>query len=429
MTALLASANTLCYTDRFNMPVTVLEFGYSLTLEGYVLSAFFFGYMLSQVFSGYWANRSGAKVIMMVGMCIWTLADLSSIWTTSIPGLLIVMRVVMGMGEGTNHPCVHHLAARWFPAKERSTLVTIVLSGSDVGLILSLLTAPKIIQSMGWRFVFVIFAAVNVVWLVVFGFLASDLPEDSNQSDSKKIPEKEVVRDIPYKSLLTSRSTIAIFVVHFCYDYCWSVLHGWIPTFYVFKLGYNIKAHSAIAALPYILGAFSANVSGRISDKLVQRGYSITFTRKLMTSIATFAPAIILLIIPFVDAVPVAIALLCVCVFLARFAASGFYANMIDLSPRYAGQIMSISNTMATIPGVVGNTVTGWILSSSGGSWIAVFLIAGIVNVIGGVVFLAMATGEPQKFGAGSDDEYNGIVSLTDLSQSLIKDPPASAKQ
>ena len=38
---------------------------------------------------------------------------------------------------------------------------------------------------------------------------------------------------------------------------------------------------------------------------------------------------------------------------------SGFYAMLIDLSPQHAGVLCGISNTIGTIPGMVGNQLTG----------------------------------------------------------------------
>ena len=46
---------------------------------------------------------------------------------------------------------------------------------------------------------------------------------------------------------------------------------------------------------------------------------------------------------------------------------------MIDIAPSNPQQVMGFSNTIATIPGIVGNILTGFILSSTG-SWTVVFV-------------------------------------------------------
>jgi ACS family sodium-dependent inorganic phosphate cotransporter len=43
-------------------------------------------------------------------------------------------------------------------------------------------------------------------------------------------------------------------------------------------------------------------------------------------------------------------------------AAAGAQSNGLDISPKYISIIWGISNTFATIPGIVGNFLTGYIL-------------------------------------------------------------------
>jgi ACS family sodium-dependent inorganic phosphate cotransporter len=91
--------------------------------------------------------------------------------------------------------------------------------------------------------------------------------------------------------------------------------------------------------------------------------------------------------------VPLAIALMCVALGLGSFALSGFGSNHLDIAPRYAGALMGLSNTAGTLPGVIGVTVTGYILEATG-SWALVLGIAAGLYVVGGLAWLRFATGE-----------------------------------
>jgi ACS family sodium-dependent inorganic phosphate cotransporter len=55
----------VCYIDRVNISVAAIamqeEFGWSETVKGLVLSAFFVGYMIFQVPSGWLASRHGGR--------------------------------------------------------------------------------------------------------------------------------------------------------------------------------------------------------------------------------------------------------------------------------------------------------------------------------------------------------------------------------
>lgn len=84
----------------------------------------------------------------------------------------------------------------------------------------------------------------------------------------------------------------------------------------------------------------------------------------------------------------VAIALTTLAVALsATTIAGGYNVNFLDLSPRFSGHIYGISNSFASIPGIVGQLVTGAILAGRDEDWGLVFLLPAVMNVAGTVVF------------------------------------------
>ncbi len=73
------------------------------------------------------------------------------------------------------------------------------------------------------------------------------------------------------------------------------------------------------------------------------------------------------------------VALLTATVGFSGFASAGYGASFIDVSPQYSGIILAISNTIATIPGIVAPIVIGDIVAAphdDAGHWRLVFLIA-----------------------------------------------------
>ncbi len=69
--ALCLVGNLICYADRTNIGVTILQFDLSENDSGYVLSAFFYGYILTQLLGGYLAKRLGGKCQWVVCMCVY----------------------------------------------------------------------------------------------------------------------------------------------------------------------------------------------------------------------------------------------------------------------------------------------------------------------------------------------------------------------
>ncbi|MFK7916094.1 MAG: hypothetical protein AB8B93_19430, partial [Pseudomonadales bacterium] len=71
----------------------------------------------------------------------------------------------------------------------------------------------------------------------------------------------------------------------------------------------------------------------------------------------------------------------------------GFAVNHMDIAPNHAGKLMGITNTFATIPGIIGVAVSGYILETTG-SWALVFQVAGGITVFGMLFYLIFARGE-----------------------------------
>jgi ACS family sodium-dependent inorganic phosphate cotransporter len=86
-----------------------------------------------------------------------------------------------------------------------------------------------------------------------------------------------------------------------------------------------------------------------------------------------------------------AIAVMSIGSVIGAFASCGFAVNHLDLAPRHAGVLMGLSNTAGTIPGIVGVTVSGFILQATG-SWVLVFQVAAAMYVFGLVFYLLFAS-------------------------------------
>lgn len=81
---------------------------------------------------------------------------------------LMVLRVLIGMGEGIIFPACNTLLAAWTPKKERSITATVVYSGGMLGSIFGSSVSGILMSYYGWTSVFYIFGAVAVIWLIVF---------------------------------------------------------------------------------------------------------------------------------------------------------------------------------------------------------------------------------------------------------------------
>lgn len=95
-----------------------------------------------------------------------------------------------------------------------------------------------------------------------------------------------------------------------------------------------------------------------------------------------------------------AIVCLTIAVGLGGFAWGGFSVNHLDIAPQYASILMGISNTFATIPGIVSPALTGVIVSDQHdkGEWQVVFYLAAGIYLGGCVIYGLFASGHRQSW-------------------------------
>ena len=254
--------------------------------------------------------------------------------------------------------------------------------------------------TLGWPWVFYLFGILGFVWYGLWHFLTTDTP-DSHPGVQPS--ELEFIRDnvppvpknetIPWAQLLSKVPVWAIIINHFCSNWGFYVLLTWLPTYFTQALGVDLSQVGLYTILPWLAMFLMANVAGWVADKLIEAGLSVTFVRKLMQTIGFLGPTIFLSLIGSVSSAPQAIAYMCCALGLNAFALAGFGVNHLDIGPRYAGILLGFSNTAGTIPGIVGVTLTGYLLDVTG-SWGLVFAIAAGIYLFGLLVWLLFATGE-----------------------------------
>ncbi len=395
----------ICYIDRVNISVAIIpmanEFGWDQTTRGIVLSSFFYGYLATQVLGGWLADRFGGKIVLGIGVLWW------SVFTIITPPaafisltVLFIARVGMGLGEGVAFPAIANLYARWIPVHERARSVALNTSGIPLGTVGALLLTPAIVVAWGWPMVFYAFGILGFLWYALWHFSVTDTPETHPTIHPT---EMRFIRDnapavpknvtIPWGHLLSKAPVWAIIINHFCSNWGFYVILTWLPTYFNQVLGVDISKVGVYTILPWLVMFLMANIAGWIADNLLKRGFSVTFVRKLMQSIGFLGPAVFLSLISGVTTPTAAIVYMCCTLGLGSFALSGFGVNHLDIGPRYAGILLGFTNTAGTIPGIVGVTLTGFILDATG-SWSLVFLISAGIYVFGVLVWLLFATGE-----------------------------------
>jgi len=415
LACLLIGCNASMYLCRANASDAVLQmFPHDKGKQSMVLTAFFGGYMCQFIY-GPLIEWYGAKPVLTCAVVAYGLFTLLTAQFGSSLVIAMGLRALVGLAQGAIYPSQCSLTAAWYPAAEWNLAWSLTSGGEALGTIAMLGLGPVLMHHFAWQSIFWFSGTCAVVWVLLFSAWATSKPEDPNSM----VPAAELEyilatrsptdskTDTPWwQSILYCRPFWSTVVTHVCFNYGFFVALGWLPSYFA-DPPFNAKYSQMgiFTVLPYISLFVIAAVAGTATDRLLKRGYSLLTIRKAMNTIGFLGPALCFFLLRFCrthDSVYTAAALASAAVGLSGCAFSGYWANFCDLSPRYSAQMLSISNSIACLPGIAGNIVTGKLLAGSNHvlvGWEAydkVFAIACGAYLVGALVFLVFTEVKPQ---------------------------------
>ena len=402
----------ICYIDRINISVVAVEiqdqFGWDNTMLGLVLSSFFVGYLFTQYIGGYLADRFGGKVVLGYGVLFWSFFTiLTPIAAHHGFFLLLITRVFMGLGEGITFPAWHSLYARWVPFKERTRAIAFTNSGIALGSIFAYITTPLIMILYGWEWAPYLFGALGAAWFFFWQRNITSLPsehphisQDELDIITNEAPAKVKASELPpLKDLIKNKPLWAIIVAHFCSNWPLFVFISWLPIYIKNGLGIDYQDETAIfialILIPSLVSVIFVNLGGYLSDLFVKKGYRVIKIRRASTIIGFGGAALCLGILPSVQTIVGVTVMLSITNMCAGLGTGGFSVNHADIGPKHTGSLMGITNTIATIPGIIGVAITG-VLVDLTGSFDSVFYLTSAILLFGGSFYLIFASAESQ---------------------------------
>ena len=396
--ALTFFACAIAYTDRVNIAVAAVamkeQFGWSQTQKGLVLSSFFVGYLLFMFLAGIMATRLGGKRVLGWSVVAWSLFTLITplAATLSIPSL-IAARIGMGIGEAAMFPAAYEMFGRWVPPTERARAAARMLSGIPLGTLIGLVGSGWLVAHYGWPSAFYVFGAAGLVWAVGwFRRVQNDPATDPRVNESERALLAQVCAPaaaadrLSYRKLLLRAPVAAIVTAHFAATWSLYVLMSWLPSYFRDVQGLSIANAGLFSAAPWLSMFVVGNLAASFADRLIKRGNSITAVRKIMQSVSLVISAALLLAMRDSQSPATALILLCTATAALGCTYSGFAPAVLEVAPKQSAVLYAFSNTFATIPGIVGVSVTGWLVDVTG-TYSAAFALTAAVSCVAALAF------------------------------------------
>jgi sugar phosphate permease len=416
------------YMDRANISVTApamqSEFGLSKNQMGLVFSAFVWAYAVGQIPGGWLGDRFGPKRVLLAIVPFWSLMTAATAWAGGVVSLFAI-RFVFGLGEAGAFPTASRAMQLWFPKSERGLVQGVTHCFSRLAVTITPFLSAAIMLSLGWRWVFYLFALVGILWSAAFYLRYRNRPEEDRSVNDAELayirgrpagadrhgsapPERSRV---PWKSILGSANMWFIAAAYGCFFYGSYFYVTWFPTYLLEYRHLSLQAVGIWAALP-LLAAMAGDVAGGLlTDSLLRKTNRITFSRRIVAAPAMLMAAVFL--IPAGIASDPVVAILCL-------TASNFFLEMVlgpawavpmDVAGEFSGTVTGVMN----MAGATGASISPLVFAAlvERGSWMAPFLVTAVVLITGALIWTFLIDPERSvvdKPGPASLDKVPGLL-------------------
>ncbi|TDG46595.1 hypothetical protein AWZ03_007033 [Drosophila navojoa] len=405
-----------CHPPSDTSPNAKVEngiFNWSESLQSNLLSCYFWGYMVSQIPSARIAEIYSAKWVFLSAVAINFICTIfSPVLAKFHYAGLMAMRILKGVGGGAAFPSMHNMIASWAPQTERLLIATLIYVGTSAGTATSILLSNLIFNQIDWEAVFYITGGLSIIWMILWVFLIQDNPNKQRLMTAKErdminasLGEAPAAPYVPWCKIFKSGAFWAILIAHTCSNFGWYIFVIEIPSYIKQVLKFNVSKCAALSALPFILMPIFSIVLSKVLDILQNKNKIRRVTaRKIATGISSVVPALCLCGMCFVRCRHyVAISLMCLGIVGAGGMFCGFLSNHMDISPHFAGTLMALTNTIATIPGIAVPSLVGFITDNfqTIQAWRVIFGITIGLYIIEFVIYMLLAQGEVQPWDEG----------------------------
>lgn len=378
---LLSASQALSFIDRVNLsvvlPELIKEHAYLPSTAGLLMSILNWFYVGAIIFAGPLTDRIGAHRAFPGAVAFWSAATaLCGLTIQFLP--LAMLRALVGIGEAPNIPSGSQVIQQNFARTERGLAVSVQFSGNKIGLAVGIPLAAFLLSQFGRPSVFYMTGLLGGFWVLAW-LLVYRKPGPA--AEALAVTPRSNVR---WRELLKVRSVWGMVLGQAGYLYVYYVFATWLPGYLALAQHMSIMSTGFFAMLPFVAGIGFTLLGGWLSDRLVERGASVSSVRRSFAVGGIFASTIFIVVAAFSHEAWVAIAAFTLAVSALSLTTASANAMPIDVAPPHlVSSCASIQNFGGNIGGALAPLITGVLISWSG-SFVVPLLFTAAVGLVFG---------------------------------------------
>ena len=163
-------------------PTIIEDLDASVNEVVWVSSAYMLAYAVPVLITGRLGDRYGSKHLYLAGLAVFTLASLWCGLSSTIE-MLIIARVVQGLGASMITPQTMAIITRIFPAAERGKAMSVWGATAGVAMVVGPILGGVLTGWLGWEWIFFVNIPVGIVGFVLAVRRVPRLPTHPHRFD------------------------------------------------------------------------------------------------------------------------------------------------------------------------------------------------------------------------------------------------------
>lgn len=363
----------IAYFDRLNISLALPKIAeeYSWATDemgkgGMLMGIFFAGYGLANIFLSPLAEKFGPRKSLFAAVILFSLFTMAGAAVGSIFALFVIVRLLLGLGEGVHFPMNSKLTKNWFPVHERSRANGIWISGVLLATFLSPILLVPVIEHFGWRAMLVLLGAFGMlVTLPLLWRFCWNTPGECPAIEKAEIdyiqsgmeedepPQEGFWRQV--RPFLKNKIFWVVLVAGVCNNFASYGLLMWFPTYFTEGRGSEYDQLAYALPLQYGSGILGIALMSWLGDK--------TRRRALLAGFGYLATAVLAYLATRSDAIVMTVALFSAAIFFQMsFVAQEFAILQRILPKNRVGTGTGLYNGVAMF---MGGGLGSWIVGES----------------------------------------------------------------